>query len=247
MTSWLDDPQAIAEQYASEEALRQRVLAHRELVDGPDDEEIVREWILAARPRRLLEVGSGLGELCAWVQPRLEGEVVAVDSSERMVALARQAGVTGVQADMRAVPFADGDFDCAVANFVLYHVADPETAIAELARVLDAGGSLIASTMSDDSSERRRAWARLFDEEPQPAPPPLSFSRENGRHLLLQRFHQVEQVDCDASLVFPSRDRLSRYVASLPPMSDLATRVPDLVEAFRLPEKTTVFRARTPR
>ena len=247
MTSWLDDPEAIAEQYASEEALRQRVLAHRELVDGPDDEEIVREWILAARPRRLLEVGSGLGELCAWANQRLQGEVVAVDSSERMVALATQAGVTGVQADMRALPFADGQFGCAVANFVLYHVADPETAIAELARVLDADGSLIASTLSDDTSERRRAWATLFDEDPQPPPPPLSFSRENGRHLLLQRFHQVEQADCDTTLVFSTRDRLSRYVASLPPMNDLAARVPDLAEPFRLPEKTTVFHARTPR
>jgi SAM-dependent methyltransferase len=164
-----------------------------------------------------------------------------------MVALAVQVGVAGVQADMRALPFAKGRFDCAVANFVLYHVADPETAIAELARVLDADGSLIASTLSDDTSERRRAWAILFDEEPQPPPPPLSFSRENGRDLLLQQFRHVEQVDCDATLVFPTRDRLSRYVASLPPMSDLATRVPDLVEPFRLPEKTTVFHARTPR
>ena len=63
VSSWLDDPEAIAQQYASEEELRQRVLAHRELVDGPDDEEIVRERILAACPGRLLEVGSGLGEL----------------------------------------------------------------------------------------------------------------------------------------------------------------------------------------
>ena len=80
VTSWLDDPEAIAEQYASEDALRERVLAHRELVVGPDDEEIVRERILQARPRRLLEVGSGLAELCGWAKSRLDGEVVAVDS-----------------------------------------------------------------------------------------------------------------------------------------------------------------------
>ena len=247
MTSWLDDPEAIAQQYASEEALRQRVLAHRELVDGPDDEEIVRERILAVRPRRLLEVGSGLAELCDWAKSRLDGEVVAVDSSQRMVELALQVGVTGVQADMRALPFTNGYFDCAVANFVLYHVPDPQTAIAELARVLEVGGSLIASTLSDDCSERLLAWASLFDEEPQPPPPRLSFSRENGRQLLLERFHHVDQLDCDSTLVFPTRDRLARYVASVPPMSGLATRVPDLVQPFRLPEKTTVFHARTPR
>jgi len=247
VTSWLDDPEAIAEQYESEDALRQRVLAHRELVVGPDDEEIVRARIHEARPRRLLEVGSGLGELCGWANTRLDGEVVAVDSSQRMVELAVQAGVTGVLADMRDLPFPDSSFDCAVANFVLYHVADPETAIAELARVLEAGGTLIASTLSDDTSERRRAWAMLFDAEPQPPTPPLSFSRENGRQLLLQRFDHVDQLDCDAELVFPTRDSLARYVASLPPMRDLAGQVPELVAPFHLPQKTTVFHARTPR
>ena len=52
VTSWLDHPEAIAEQYESEDALTQRVLAHRELVVGPDDEEIVRERIREARPPR---------------------------------------------------------------------------------------------------------------------------------------------------------------------------------------------------
>ena len=99
---------------------------------------------------------------------------------------------------------------------VLYHVPDPETAIAELARVLDAGGLLLASTGSDDDLERRLAWARLFDEEPQPESPPLSFSRENGRDLLLEHFRDVEQVDCDAALVFHTREQLVRYVRAPP-------------------------------
>ena len=137
MTSWLDDPEAVAEEYASEAALRERLLAFRELAEGPDDEEILRERILATRPRLLLDVGSGLGGLCVWAKAQLDAEVVAVDSSPRMVELAAQAGITAVLADIRELPFADASFDCAVASSVLYHVPDPETAIAELARVLD--------------------------------------------------------------------------------------------------------------
>ena len=246
MASWLVDPEAVAEEYASEEAFRERALAFRELAEGPSDEEIIRERILAARPRRLLDVGSGLGDLCVWAKARLGGEVVAVDSSPRMVELAARAGITAVLADMRRLPFADDSFDCAVASSVLYHVPDPETAIAELARVLDAYGVLLASTGSDDEEERRLAWESLFGEEI-PAYPPASFSRENGRDLLLRHFGDVEQVDCDVMLVFPTRARLVRYVQALPLAKEAAGRVPELTEPFRLPSTATVFQAGSPR
>jgi len=245
--SWLLDPDAVAAEYESELALRERVLAHRELVEGPDDETVVRTRIVAARPRRLLEVGSGLADLCAWAKAALGTEVVAADSSPRMVELASTAGVSAILADVRKLPFSDDWFDCVVATFVLYHVEDPATAIAELARVLHPRGSLLASTVSEDSSTRRQAWADLFDEQPQPAPPQLSFSRENGRDLLLRHFSDVEQIDCDAELVFPNRERLVRYVDAVPRMKGLGRRVPALKAPFRLPEKTTVFAASFPR
>ena len=101
MADWVTDPEAVAGEYASDEAYRERALAFHELAEGPDEDEIVRERILAARPRRLLDVGSGLGDLCAWAKARLEAEVVAVDASPRMVELAAQAGVEAVLADMR--------------------------------------------------------------------------------------------------------------------------------------------------
>ena len=246
MTGWLVDPDAVAEEYASEESFRERTLAFRELAEGLSDEEIMRERILAARPRRLLDVGSGLGDLCVWAKARLGGEVVAVDTSPRMVELAARAGVTAVLADMRELPFADASFDCAVASSVLYHVPDPETAIAESARVLSAHGLLLASTGSDDEEERRLAWESLFHEEI-PVAPPLSFSRENGRDLLLRHFRDVEQIDCDVVLVFPTRARLVRYVKALPLAREAAGRVPELTEPFRLPSTATVFQASTPR
>lgn len=246
VTSWLEDPDQVAQEYASEEAFRQRTLAFSELLEGPDEEEIVRSRLLAARPRRLLDVGSGLGGLCAWAQAQLEGEVVAVDSSPRMVELAARAGVTAVRADMRQLPFPDRSFDGVVECAVLYHVPDADRAIAEAARVLDAGGLLLATTGSDDELERDRAWGSLLGEEIA-ARPPLSFSRENGRDLLLRSFCHVEQVDCDSALVFPTRERLVRYMQALPRARDAAGRVPELIEPFRLPVKTTVFQATRPR
>jgi SAM-dependent methyltransferase len=246
MTSWFIDPEAVAAEYASEEALRQRLLAHRELVEGPDDEVIMKERIRDASPRRFLDVGAGLGDLSVWAREEVGSSVVALDSSPRMVRLAAQAGVPAVLADMRTLPFIARSFDCVAASYVLYHVPDPEAAIAEMARVLSLEGVLLASTASDADAARRRAWARLFGEEP-PAPPALSFSRENGEDLLRAGFGAVEQIDCDATLVFRDRERLVRYVRALPLAKGAAGRVPELSEPFRLPVMSTVFRASAPR
>jgi SAM-dependent methyltransferase len=241
VTDWLDDPDAVAAEYAAEAALRERVEAHRELLEGPDDEEVVRERLQELAPRRLLEVGCGLGELCEWAARNTAADVVAVDLSPRMAALAAHRGVHAIEADVRALPFADAAFDCVVANFVLYHVAEVDDALAELARVLERGGRLIATTTSDDTTDRRRAWAELMNEEPQPEPRRLSFSRENGGGLLIRHFRACEQIDCDADLVFRSRERLVAYVESLPPMRGLGPTLPELREPFRLPTNTTVF------
>lgn len=246
VSGWLVDPEAVANEYASEEALRERWAAYDELLEGPNEDEILKELVLTARPRRLLDVGSGFGELCAWATARLGAEVVAVDISPRMVELSAQAGATAIEADMRALPFPDGSFDCVVARAVLYHVPDPERAIAEAARVLHSGGVFLATTGSDDEHERLAAWEALFGEHIPPYPP-LSFSRENGRDLLLRSFDRVEQVDCDAVLVFPTRERLVRYVQALVLARDAADRVPELNEPFRLPDKATLFHARAPR
>jgi SAM-dependent methyltransferase len=246
MTGWVSDPEAVAKEYASEEGLRERRAAYHELREGPDEEEIVRARILAAHPRRLLDVGSGFGELCAWATAHLNAEVVAIDSSARMVELSARAGATATLADIRALPFPDRSFDCVVALSVLYHVPDPERAIAEAARVLTADGMFLATTGSDDAHERLAAWESLFGEQIPPYPP-LSFSRENGRDLLLRSFCQVEQVDFDTALVFPTRERLVRYVRALVAARDAADRVPELTEPFRLPDKGTLFQASTPR
>ena len=154
------------------------MLAHRELVEGPDDDAIVRARVLAARPRRLLEVGSGLGEFCAWASVKLGGEVVAVDASPRMAGVGRAAGVEAVVADVRRLPFADAAFDCVVRT---------SSSTTSLIRSLRSPSSRGCSSRGESLRPRRsattprprlQAWATLFREEKQPAPPPLSFSRE---------------------------------------------------------------------
>ena len=53
-----------------------------------------------------------------------------------------------VAADALALPFADGAFDAVSISFGLRNVADPDRALAELARVTRPGGRLVVCEFS---------------------------------------------------------------------------------------------------
>lgn len=90
---------------------------------------------------RMLDVGTGPGFVALAADAR-GAQVRAVDQSAAMVVIAREAGVDASAASLEKLPFGDGEFDCVVGGYVLNHLARPEVAIAELARVLAPGGSL---------------------------------------------------------------------------------------------------------
>jgi ubiquinone/menaquinone biosynthesis C-methylase UbiE len=116
--------------------------------------------VVAAEPKRILEVGCGWGDLAEWVVRETGAELVAVDLSPHMVELARERRVEARVGDVQALPFEDGAFDVAIAAWMLYHVPDLDRGIAELARVLRPGGRLVVATNS-----RRRHFAQVARED----------------------------------------------------------------------------------
>ncbi|HVM06417.1 MAG TPA: class I SAM-dependent methyltransferase [Acidimicrobiales bacterium] len=104
---------------------------------------------------RLLDVGSGPGVVAGAAVAR-GATVVGVDLAEQMLALARRShpAVEFRRADAHDLPFPDGSFDAAVANFVVLHLGRPEDAAGELFRVVVPGGHTALSAW--DSPERGR-------------------------------------------------------------------------------------------
>ena len=88
--------------------------------------------------RTALDVGCGEGRVGAELERR-GYRVVGVDSSPRMVELARERH-EAVVADATALPFDDGAFDLAIAYMSLMNMDDLEGALPEIARVLEPGG-----------------------------------------------------------------------------------------------------------
>ena len=128
-----------------------------------------RAWkafaVAVARVRpgeRVLDVASGSGDLARALARRAgpSGEVWVTDINRRMLERGRDrmldAGrlLPAVQCDAERLPFAAGYFDCVTVAFGLRNMTRKDAALAEMARVLRAGGRLVVLEFS-------RVWAPL--------------------------------------------------------------------------------------
>ena len=235
----LDDPALVAWEYADESALEARRAAYRD-AEGPNAVELVFAAVAEAPHERVLEVGPGPGELAERISRELDAHVVAVDVSERMVALSRARGVDARLGDVQALPFDDHSFDCAVAAWVLFHAADVNRAISELARVLRPGGRLVAAT---NGCDHFRELNDLLGVDPQP----LTFDAENGAELLRRHFARVERRDAAAWVVFPDRAAAQGYVDASIRLRGAARPLPEFDGPLRVRAVPAVFVAEAPR
>jgi SAM-dependent methyltransferase len=93
---------------------------------------------------RTLEVGCGNGSISAWLAERVSpgGTAVAVDLDLSLIQV-RMQNLELRQADILAGPIEREAFDLVTARAVLHHVAEPETAIANMIASLRDGGALL--------------------------------------------------------------------------------------------------------
>jgi SAM-dependent methyltransferase len=230
----LNDPELVRRQYASEDGLAVRRDFQLRFREGPDAFDDAFAAVAEAEPRRVLEVGCGMGNFAERVDRETSAEVVATDLSPRMVELARKRGLDARVADVQRLPFADGEFDCAVANAMLYHVEDLDRALSELARVLEAGGRLVALTIG--AEHMAELW-RLVGYRQSVRP----FSRENGAEQLARHFARVQRQDVDAELMFPDAAAVHQYVDSTIFSADVTRPLPEFEGPFRASVRATVF------
>jgi len=129
--------------------------------------QTARDLVAAVAPSfgaRVLDLGAGTGvaaeAAAAAVGP--DGTVVAADPSGALLRRAGSGRLQRVAAAAPGLPFVDDAFDVIVANLVVGHFRDYTVALADLVRVLRAGGRLGVTTWGrldrdpeiDDADER---------------------------------------------------------------------------------------------
>ncbi|KAJ6572110.1 S-adenosyl-L-methionine-dependent methyltransferase [Mycena capillaripes] len=126
------------------------------------------ELMHKSNPRlKLLDVGAGSGSISATLAKAIgpEGRVTATDLKPdvllRAAAVAEIVGATNIeflQADVFALPFADGEFDIVHCHQVLCHLKNPHEALREMLRVAKVGG-VVGARESD--LETQCIWPAL--------------------------------------------------------------------------------------
>jgi ArsR family transcriptional regulator len=118
---------------------------------------------LGKRPLgRLVDVGTGTGRMIELFGPRAT-HAIGIDRSSEMLRLARaKLEAVGVasslrQGDMYALPLEDGSADSVIIHQVLHYAHSPAAAIAEAARVLAPGGTLLVVDFAAHGREELRA------------------------------------------------------------------------------------------
>jgi DNA-binding transcriptional ArsR family regulator len=106
---------------------------------------------------QVADLGCGAGFLTTHLS-RQGLDVIAVDHSQRMLDAARsrigesaanprQGKVEFRQGEMEQLPLSDNEVNAAFANLVWHHVADMDCAAAELARVIEPGGTAVITDL----------------------------------------------------------------------------------------------------
>lgn len=139
--------------------------------DGPGnrtvtaEEPVVRALLAALTPGVAVDAGCGSGRHSAHLA-ELGHAVIGVDASPEMLAFARERVPGGDfrTGDVRALPVADDIADVVVCALAISHLPDL-AAVAELARVLRPGGTLVLSNPHPFATAvlGARAWCRTPD------------------------------------------------------------------------------------
>ena len=183
----------------------------REFTDGVDPEYTDQILPLIAEGlagfSRVLDIGTGEGQVARLLQAQ-GAQVVGTDPFMAQVneASKRGGGAEYVLAEAAANPFADASFDAAVACLVFEHIADVDSAIAEVARVLKPGGKFLFLLNHPLLQTPESGWIddHMVD-------PPEQYWRL-GAYLV--ECHTTEEVHKDVFIEFIHRP-LSRYLNSL--------------------------------
>ncbi len=142
------------------ERVRNDLAQYDELADqwwDPAGEFAALHWLAASRAEHippaahpdevLVDLACGGGLMAPYVAA-LGYRHIGVDLGLPGLRLARSHGVTPVRGSVLAVPLADGCADVVVAGEILEHVEDDVAVLAECARLLRPGGTLVLDALA---------------------------------------------------------------------------------------------------
>jgi SAM-dependent methyltransferase len=192
------------------------------------------------------DIGCGNGAyLAELIRRDHRGPMLGVDMSMGMLAAAssRAPRATLLAGNAAALPLADHIADLAMANHMLYHVPDPERAIAELRRITRPGGQVIvtlngANHLRELNAVVADALRSLGTGLRSPSPSHGEIRLDDAGPLLRRFFSSVTRHEFTSTLYVPGPEPVVNYVRSMI-ASDRAAGLPAAVASL-LPDDFTI-------
>jgi SAM-dependent methyltransferase len=233
---WADQEFLRDIQYADDRNLAARQSIYAYARPRRDLPALVLDSLALDGRETVVDVGCGNGLYLTELARRgHRGPVAGVDMSPGMLAAARGRAPAAhpIGGDAVHLPLRTASSDVTLAMHMLYHVAEPSLAVAELRRVTRPGGlAVIALNAEDHLAELRD----LINSELGGAglPPDLAVREpirlDQGHELLAAVFGSVTRHDLPGQLMLPGPQPVADYVRSI----RITRRLPEqerLVEA----------------
>src|SRR6185295_17978082 len=151
----------------------------------------VLEQINITEDTMLLDAGCGSGLFTA-LASKAGAQVTGIDAASGLLEIARERnpGITFLEEDLEALPFADNTFDVVTGFNSFQYAGNFENALSEARRVLKPGGKLVAVIWDkpemSDGTEILKAISTLLPPPPPGTPGPFALSEDGKVETILE-------------------------------------------------------------
>jgi SAM-dependent methyltransferase len=167
----------------------------------------------------VIDIGCGNGRYVRRLRAdRPDLHVVGLDIAAGIL---REVPPPAVVADAAALPFRDGSANGLLAMHMLYHVTDVKIALAEVVRLLDTDGVLVASTNAlDDKRELDDLWsaaaADVLGITTGPRRISLSsrFPLDHAAERIADYFHDVQIIELPGTITVDHAEPVIAHLGS---------------------------------
>ncbi|WP_169864968.1 class I SAM-dependent methyltransferase [Sutcliffiella halmapala] len=213
------------EQYGDSARLDIRIALHDLYsTSNLDWHEWVFDNIKFEEQSSIIEFGCGSGALWAKNKNKIKSgwDIILTDMSEGMLERALESigeiqNINYQATDIQSTDFADSQFDIAIANHMLYHVPNINTALFEIKRIVKPNGTFYTSTNGLSHLKEIYEFVAEFDSSI-PFSKPLNssyFGLENGEQQLRNFFKDVSLLRFESNLKVTNVRDLADYMFTI--------------------------------